>query len=157
LLPGIITRAGAVLVRHGGGRGIYKNPKTGIIEAVVRRGDIPERTKELSEVLFTQGETVNGENMEQMERSNEMLARLEEDENKPPEQRMGEKEIASMSLQTQLDTNRALRQLSYDMALRNELELVRQQEALTPPNPPRLSESWGNELFDGPSAAVEYH
>lgn len=44
MLIAIISRSGAVFVRHGANHDIYRNTKTGVQEPVARHNDIPERT-----------------------------------------------------------------------------------------------------------------
>jgi hypothetical protein len=106
------------------------------------------REQALAKSLLTKPETINEDNMAAMERNNEIRNKLAEDRDKPEDQRMGEKEIASMSLEVNIDTNRAIREMAYDQAEANAWTVTTDQERRAPPNSPGLSEMWGRELFE---------
>jgi hypothetical protein len=106
-----------------------------------------KREKELSRIILTKPEVINEENMQAIERHAEISESLKQDKLKPEEQKMGEKDLLSLNLEVQMDTNRAIRQMAYDQAQANELDLAQKRAATVPPNPPRLSEMWGKELF----------
>jgi ASC-1-like (ASCH) protein len=105
------------------------------------------REKEIAKVILTKPDVINEENMEATERHAEIANSLKEDKLKPEEQKMGEKDLLSLSLEIQMDTNRVMRQMAYDQAQANELDLVQKRAAAVPPNPPGLSETWGKDFF----------
>lgn len=109
------------------------------------------REKEIAKVILTKPEVINEENMQATERHAEIADSLKQDKLKPEDQKMGEKDLLSLNLEVQMDTNRVIRQMAYDQAQANELDLVQKRAAAAPPNPPGLSEMWGKELF-GPVA-----
>jgi hypothetical protein len=106
------------------------------------------REEALAKNIMTKRAVINEENMAAVERSNEILDALKEDKLLPPESRMGEKALAELLLETTIDTNLAIRQMAYDQAEFNELQLAekRKEQALAA-NPPMLSESWDYDPF----------
>ncbi|MDR3311792.1 MAG: hypothetical protein LBS64_01485 [Spirochaetaceae bacterium] len=115
------------------------------------------REEELAKNILTKREVQNDENMAAAERQKEVLDQLAEDKDKPEDEKMGEKEIAQLNLETGIDTNRAIRSMAYDLAEARERELAAERAAAVPPAPPRLSDSWDNDPFAYTSAAsIEY-
>jgi hypothetical protein len=107
------------------------------------------REKELIKKQMIKAQLQNEENMTAAERNNELLRRLEEDKNRPEDEKMGEKELLSMVFELLVDTNTVTRQKSYDDAEAEERRIAAEQAAKVPPNPPGLSEMWGYEFFGG--------
>ena len=105
------------------------------------------REQEFARNIMTKRAVINEENMSAMENNNRILARLEEDQSLPDDQRMGEKEMMGYTLQVMIDTNRVMRQMAYDQAEANEHTLAQARLENTPPNPPDLSERWNTSTF----------
>jgi hypothetical protein len=97
--------------------------------------------------ILAKKEIENDEYQENMKRNNEILEEIANDANMPEDQKMGEKELLSMVVETNVATNKKLNDIAYDLAEANELEAVRNKQHETPPNPPRLSESWNYSPF----------
>ncbi|MDR1909484.1 MAG: hypothetical protein LBQ35_06180 [Spirochaetaceae bacterium] len=106
------------------------------------------REETLARNIMTKLELMNEEHMRDTEQDQATLARLEEDRSLPESERMGEKGLLSLLAEAALNTNRVLRQISYDTAEFNEYQLSRDRQSRTPPNPPDLSEMWGRSLFE---------
>ena len=106
-----------------------------------------KREDAIAKSILTKIETANEEYMKDMERNKEMLDRIAEDKNKSEEQKMGEKELLSMLVEVNVANNKKLNDMAIDNAEANEMELVRNKQEETPPNPPRLSESWNYSPF----------
>jgi hypothetical protein len=105
------------------------------------------REDELVKKAFAKQDIVNEENMAAAEQENEMLKALEEDAKLPEDQRMGEKAVATMNLQVSMGTNRLLRNMALDQAEAEERRMVEERARNPPPNPPMLSETWGQDMF----------
>jgi Skp family chaperone for outer membrane proteins len=105
------------------------------------------REEAIARSILTKPQTQNEANMKANERNNDIMKQLADDQNKPEDQKMGEKEIAQYNLQVAIDTNQAIRELAYDIHEKNELEYAQQQLGAVPANPPRLSESYGKDDF----------
>jgi hypothetical protein len=105
------------------------------------------REAAIAKNILTKRETVNEEYMDDMERNKDMLDRIAEDKNRPDDQKMGEKELLSMLVEVNVANNKKLNDMAMDNAEANELELARNKQEETPPNPPRLSESWDYSPF----------
>jgi hypothetical protein len=108
------------------------------------------REDELAKSIMTKREIVNEENMAAAERENEMLKTLEEDAKLPEDQRMGEKSMLQMNLMAQLEGNRLLRSSIYDQAEAEERQLMKEQAEKPLPNPPDVSDMWGNDTMFRP-------
>jgi hypothetical protein len=108
------------------------------------------REEDLAKRIMTKREIVNEENMAAAERENEMLKMLEEDAKLPEDQRMGEKSVAMMSLQAQLEANRLQRNAAYDRAEAEERRLMKEQAEKPLPNPPDVSDMWGTDTMFRP-------
>lgn len=105
------------------------------------------RENAIAKSILTKRETVNEEYMKDMDRNKEMLDRIAEDKNRSEEQKMGEKELLSMLVEVNVANNKKLNDMAMDNAEANEMELVRNKQEESPPNPPRLSESWDYSPF----------
>ena len=92
--------------------------------------------------IMAKQEIQNDEYQKDMKRNNEIMNKIANDKNMTEENKMGEKELLSMVVETNIANNKKLNDIAYDMAEANELEAVRNKQNETPPNPPRLSESW---------------
>jgi hypothetical protein len=106
------------------------------------------REQEIARNIMTKRAVINEENMAAMESNNQILARLEEDQSLPDDQRMGEKEMMGNTLKVMIDTNRAIRQLAYDIAEANEHALAAERLEETPPNQADLSDRWNTSAFE---------
>ena len=106
------------------------------------------REEALAKNIMTKIDVWNEENMKKNERKKEIMDALVEDQNKPEEEKMGEKQIAQYQLEIAVDTNTAIRNLAYDIAEKNELDRIAAEQAARPPNPPRLSESWNYNAWE---------
>lgn len=100
------------------------------------------REKALAEIILAGKDNINAENMNAFEYFKSVADKYAADAKRPEDKKIQEKEILMDLQMTAMDTNRTLRNLSYDMALKNELELARQKQELTPPAPPRLSDTY---------------
>ena len=71
---------------------------------------------------------------------------------------MGEKEIAQHTLEVGVDINNALHAIAYDMAEKTAAEEAQRKLAEKPAEPPRLSLSYNEELFnkDAFGRALDY-
>jgi hypothetical protein len=106
-----------------------------------------EREKQLAAIALTKLDVINEDNMAAAAEQNEINEELKADKNKPDDQKMGEKDLLKLSLQVQMDTDKALRQMLYDQAEAEARRIAAERLNNVPPNPPHLSESWGYEFF----------
>jgi hypothetical protein len=107
------------------------------------------REKTLKEDIVTKLETINEENKARAEARAAMIEKINADADMPEDQKMGDKELAIMQVQTMMDTNEILSDMRYDNAVKNELEYAQGMAGSTPANRPTLSEHWGIDPFDG--------
>jgi hypothetical protein len=105
------------------------------------------REKDLIKKQMIKAQLQNEGNMTAAERNNELLRRLEEDKNKPEDEKMGEKQLLSMVFELLVDTNTVTRQKAYDDLEAEDRRIAAEQAAKAPANPPGLSEMWGHEFF----------
>jgi hypothetical protein len=110
-----------------------------------------EREKELAASALTKLDALNERYMETMQRHRGNKTKLMADKFTDPEGKMGEKDMLMLILEEMMDTNRAIQEAAYDQAEANARLVAAERLADVPPNPPRLSEMWGVELF-GPIA-----
>jgi ASC-1-like (ASCH) protein len=106
-----------------------------------------EKEKALARIILTKPEVINEDSMASLSRNYEIQGILKEDKAKPDGEKMGEKGLLSLMLEVLLDTNKTTHQAAYDQAEANAWQLTAQRAGEVPPNPPRLSEMWGKELF----------
>ncbi|MDR1107110.1 MAG: hypothetical protein LBL44_12200 [Treponema sp.] len=106
-----------------------------------------EREKELAASALTKLQALNERYMETMRRQRENKNKLMADKLADPEGKMGEKDMLTLILEEQMDTNRAIQEATYDQAEANARAVAAERLNDVPPNPPRLSEMWGEELF----------
>ena len=106
------------------------------------------REKNLAKNLLTKKDTINEDNQKWYERMNEIKDILVDDSTKPEDAKLQEKGLLQYILEVMMDTNKVTRDMSYDMAEKNEYELAKDKKSETPPNPPRLSESWNYNAWD---------
>jgi hypothetical protein len=105
------------------------------------------REKKMLESVFTKPEVINVDNMTVAERHAALMEALKNDQNKPDEEKMGEKALLTYMLEVQMDIDKALREANYDRAKAEELAAVQRLKNETPANPPGLSEMYNKELF----------
>jgi hypothetical protein len=98
------------------------------------------KEKEIANIIMTNREVVNEENMAAMERNNEILARAMNGE-------VGEKGVMQAILEVLVDTNRATREANLDAAAAREWEITRAKQEDAPDNAPVLSDWWGQSYF----------
>jgi hypothetical protein len=98
------------------------------------------KEKEISQILLTNREIINEENMAAMERNNEILARAMNEE-------VGEKGVMQAILEVLVDTNRAQREANLDAAAAREWEVSRAKQENAPGNTPVLTDWWNKDLF----------
>jgi hypothetical protein len=98
------------------------------------------KEKEVANIIFSNREVVNEENMAATERNEQILAEAMNED-------VGEKGVLQAILEVMVDTNRAAREANYDTATFREWEYVRAQQQNAPSNDPVLSEMWGQDLF----------
>jgi hypothetical protein len=106
-----------------------------------------EREKQLAALALTKLDVINEDNMAAAGQQNEINEQLKADQNKPDDQKLGEKDLAKLSLQVQMDTNKATRQMLYDQAEADARRVAAERLNDVPPNPPHLSDSWGKSFF----------
>jgi hypothetical protein len=107
-----------------------------------------EREKQLAAWLLTKPDIINDDNMAAYDRNNKIKDQIKADKNKPDDQKMGEKDLLTFSVEVQMDTNKALREMAYDLAEAEARRLAAERLNAAPPNPPGISDSWGYELFE---------
>lgn len=106
-----------------------------------------EREKELASSALTKLDVLNERYMETMKRQRESKNKLMADKLLDPEDKMGEKDMLMLILEEQMDTNRAIQEAAYDQAEANARAVAAERLNDVPPNPPHLSEMWGEDLF----------
>jgi hypothetical protein len=106
-----------------------------------------EREDAIARNFLGKKDAVNEDNMTMYE-----LFKSTADRYATENENIGEKEILMDTHITLMDVSKTLRNILYDMAEKNELELARQKQADTPPNQPRLSDHWNSSTF-GPITA----
>jgi membrane-associated HD superfamily phosphohydrolase len=101
-----------------------------------------EREDAIAQKILTKKGAINEDNMTIYEIFRSTAGRYAtENEN------IGEKEILMDTHMTLMDVSKTLRDILYDMAEKNEMELARQKQAAAPPNPPRVSGHWNSRFF----------
>jgi ribosomal protein L18 len=98
------------------------------------------KEKEIYEIIMTNREVINEENMAAMERNNELLARAMNED-------VGEKGVMQAILEVLIDSNRATREGNLDAAAAREWEAARARREETVPNAPVLSDWWGQSYY----------
>jgi hypothetical protein len=98
------------------------------------------KEKAIADILLTNREVVNEENMAAMERNNEILARAMNEE-------VGEKGVMQAILEVLVDTNRATREGNLDAAAAREWEAARARQETTADNVPVLSDWWDQNYY----------
>jgi ASC-1-like (ASCH) protein len=98
------------------------------------------KEKEIFDVIMTNREVVNEENMAAMERNNEILARAMNED-------VGEKGVMQAILEVLVDTNRATREGNLDAAAAREWEAARARRETAADNAPVLSDWWGQNYY----------
>jgi ribosomal protein L18 len=98
------------------------------------------KEKEIADILLTNREVVNEENMAAMERNNKILARAMNEE-------VGEKGVMQAILEVLVDTNRATREGNLDAAAVREWEAARARQETQAQNAPVLSDWWGQSYY----------
>jgi hypothetical protein len=107
------------------------------------------REEELGEEIMTKLEIINEESNARAEARAAMTEKINADAGLPEKEKMGDKEMQIMQLQTQMETNEILSDIQHDNAVKAELEYAQAMEAAVPANRPVLSERWGKDPFDG--------
>jgi hypothetical protein len=106
-----------------------------------------QREKDLIKKFLTKPEIQNDEYMEAMTRNSELADRLAEDRNKSDDDRMGEKEIASMEVEISIATNKTINDIAMTLAEMQEMQATQLLKNLTPDDSPPVSESWDKSYF----------
>jgi len=118
-----------------------------------------EKEKAIMDLLLTNADIVNEDNMEAAERNQEIADQALNGD-------VGEKGVMQAMLEIMLDTNIAIRQANYDAAKARELEAVRTAQAKTPATPSGISDTWGKDpdgfgtrritLYEGEELDADY-
>jgi hypothetical protein len=104
----------------------------------------------LGKNIMTKAAIWNEEKMKKDLRKKEIMDAMAADQNKPEDEKMGEKQIAQYQLEIAVDTNTTLQNIAIDMAEKNELDQAAAEAAALPPNPPQLSDGWNRTDDFGP-------
>jgi hypothetical protein len=108
-----------------------------------------EREEKLGKEVVTKLEIINDENKKRAEERAAMAEKINADKDLPEDMKMGEKELAVMSLQLNMRTLEVLEDMRRDAAVNAELQYSQSMAGQKPPEQPVLSNNWNYDYYKG--------